>query len=396
MSNIFFYIKEKKLNDGKNKKIYFLGIPIYKATKRVNEKKKTYLGLLSIFKTPYEYKLRILVFYFIVQKKADKKICYFLLKFPICKRTKNKERAFIKKLYKKINNFSEYDAIYLYKHHIGEIYIYLNLLPFFIKKNKSKNPLLIVNEERYCDLYNIFLDNKYQLQHIQLSSADMDSLTKSRVKYKGDFIYNPTPNRFFDLRQEILDNKNTHFYNYIKDSLGLTEQEFLFKNPIPLKKDIITAKRILKKLQFKKNKFIIFLIEAVTAEGISTTYWQEMINELVKKGYKIFINTYSGHTNLKNCVSCKLSLGELYALTKESSGVISLISGAVVFLAASGVKIDAIYTKQTPSENSMTATQMLKGYTLKKIPYKNTTNICEYNVEEESLIQIKEKILNRY
>ena len=54
---------------------------------------------------------------------------------------------------------SSIDDIYICKHHIGEIYIFLQLLNEYIKKNKSKNPIVIIPEKRYIELYNLFCPN---------------------------------------------------------------------------------------------------------------------------------------------------------------------------------------------------------------------------------------------
>lgn len=106
------------------------------------------------------------------------------------------------------------DDVYICKHHIGEIYIFCQLLEEYIKVNKSKNPLLIIPEKRYISLYNMFCPNINKL-FVNVNSMKLDrQICNDVTYYKGHRFFIPIPDRFTHLRSLIFENDSRiHFYD---------------------------------------------------------------------------------------------------------------------------------------------------------------------------------------
>lgn len=72
------------------------------------------------------------------QYREFKDLCVEEYEFPLPKTFKKisrKSRALLDEVVQTVG--SSHDDIYIYKHHIGEIYIYLNLVKYFVKRNQS-------------------------------------------------------------------------------------------------------------------------------------------------------------------------------------------------------------------------------------------------------------------
>lgn len=213
----------------------------------------------------------------------------------------------LNKILKKIS--SNYDDIYICKHHIGEIYIFCQLLNQYIKKNGSKRPLLVIPEARYISLYEIFCPN-IDKQYIRLNLRKMDiQIVNDETNYKGYRFFVPIPDRFAELRNLIFDKKqNVHFYDYIRQSMKIDNiDKFQPACISDLTKQKVNDKA--KQLGLNLDRFIIFSTEAVTAMDLSHTFWIKLGEYFSSKGYQIYVNTYTKAMNLNKTIKCLKRIG---------------------------------------------------------------------------------------
>lgn len=302
----------------------------------------------------------------------------------------------LNKIINKISN--DYDDIYICKHHIGEIYIFCQLLKEYIKQNGSKKPLLIIPEARYISLYEIFcpdIDKKY----IKLSLKKLDlQVVNNETYYKGYRFYIPIPDRFSKFRKLIFEEgKDIHFYDYIKNEMNITTR--MDFTPALISEE--TREKVKKRaydIGLNLNKFVIFSTEAVTAMDLSHTFWIKLGEYFASKGYQIYVNTYTLSKQFKqnnvmlkenwldkipNSIKDFAQFDEIYYLAQLSKGVIALVNGLVVTFSQINVPRYFFYTNQTPTiGNRMDADTMLRAYRLDYLPGTFTNGLHEINLNE--------------
>ena len=291
-----------------------------------------------------------------------------------------------------------YDDIYICKHHIGEIYIFCQLLNQYIKNNGSKKPLLIIPEERYISLYEIFCPN-IDKKYINLNLRKMDiQIVNNETHYKGHRFFVPIPDRFATLRELIFRQKqDIHFYDYIKQEMKINVDN----NFKPAYISDFTKQRVIEKakqLGLNLNKFVIFSTEAVTAMDLSHTFWVKLGEYFASQGYQIYINTYTMSNEFKqnnamlkenwldkipNSIKDFAKFDEIYHLAQLSHGVIALVNGLVVTFTQIDTPRFFFYTNQTPTiGDRMDADTMLKSYRLDYLPGAYKESLHEINLNE--------------
>ena len=291
----------------------------------------------------------------------------------------------------------QYDDIYIYKHHIGEIYLYLNMVKKYIEKNGSQKPLLLVNERRYVSLYKMFVPD-LDMKYIPLTSAELDEYFPSEITYYGRHrLFSPTPDRFEELRYLIFHGEEPiHFYDYIRDSMGLlkTEVQHFSKPHITQEVQKRTREKV-EKIGLNQKKYIVVFPEAVTASELSMNFWTALCDMFEAHGYDIFVNAVGKKYRSLRGKWCDMALDEIYCLASRSDGVFALINGLVVSFAQMETRRYFAYTDQTPTVGErMTAATMLDAYGMEKIPDCNKNNLFEIDMsvcsEEELLQKISE------
>lgn len=305
------------------------------------------------------------------------------------------------------------DDIYICKHHIGEIYIFCQLLDEYIKVNKSKNPLLIIPEKRYITLYNMFCPNINKL-FINLNPMKLDrQICNDVTNYKGHRFFVPIPDRFTHLRSLIFDNdSHIHFYDYMKEKMGIKEKIASFKPASISDKTKEKVYKHAKQIGLNLDKFVIFIPEAVTATELSETFWIKLGNYFASQGYQIYVNTsvkkstsspenlseYSNWENkIPNAILDFTSFDEIYYLAELSKCVVALVNGLVVNFAQINVPRYFIYSNQTKTiGDRMDADLMLNAYRLDYLPGCNTKNLYEINLNEKCEKDTIQYIISTY
>ena len=157
----------------------------------------------------------------------------------------------------------------------------------------------------------------------------------------------------------------------------------------------------LKIKEYFKRSFVIIIPNANSLRQMPVEFWNIIIQKLRTMGYDVFVNNH--HTrndnrtglNLSETVSFDCDLAEMYELSRQSAGVITLASGLAVFLTAAGNKMDLIYTR-TNSVGKNAGKSMQDTYSVYNLPGIDDKKIKEYNAEEYSLHELADMILSRY
>jgi hypothetical protein len=293
----------------------------------------------------------------------------------------------------------KYDDIYILSANSGEIYLTLTyLIDAFIKKNNSKNPLLVATK-------------KYHIDIIKMLCPDIPYVyvKKWKINITSD-VFEIDNFRFFLLfnlqhfKQVEMDIKNNelgqnHYFKSILKKLGLSEKDIsMRKMTVPLEDERSMLDKIAK-IGLNINNFVFIAPEALSCNLLDDNFWVELINKFQEKGIDVFVNLADNDINLegaKDYKTCDLTFSEAFALAKRSKRILSLRSGLTEFLLQTGVPIDAFYTefRHRHEFDDMDISQIMSGYGIYQIPFVDKSKIREINMVEEDAQKCLEEILN--
>lgn len=288
---------------------------------------------------------------------------------------------------------------YLYKHHIGEIYIYLNLIEYLLKQNNSTNSVLVINEKRYIPLYKMFVPNLKTI-YFPLDSKTMDDVfTSALLEYRGYKFYSPTPDRFEKFRYMLFhSSEKLHFYDYIKNSMGIPNNVFVrFHKPVLSHTVQNNALQKAKKIKLNLQKYVMIFPEAVTATRLTSRFWNSLCDTFRKNGYDVLLNSVGHDYDELNAKTADFNIAEAYYFAEKSKGIFALVNGLVVTYSMLETPRYIFYTDQTPTVGErMTAEIMLNAYRISNLPNCYTNTLFEINLNEVCEQNLFKKILGDY
>ena len=290
---------------------------------------------------------------------------------------------------------NDFDTAYILHANSGEAYCFLAYLAkACIKKDGAQKPLFVATKGYHEDIIELFFPKANYVYYNMY-------LKEPRLNFLGDFgiINNHKFRQLFSQRHFSIVNSNLgtiHYFDAMLQTLGLERKE-VSKPKVRLpKKDLSKVIKIAENINLNLDKFVILAPEALTTEAMPYSFWANLVKELHRKGYDIFLNVMNA-SDLK-CKKYNLSYKELYALTTLSKGVISLKSGLSEFLLPTEVK-NIILAKKFHWSPILTGEQCLKAYSTMKLPFIDPEKVFELNTEtygtETSLINHILEILDK-
>lgn len=296
----------------------------------------------------------------------------------------------------------KYDDIYLIRHNIGESYVELMHLSEYIKANKSKRPLVILWDRKYLGFYNMFIPKGVDVQYVKLEQSDIHKVFSGSNRQEKNIMLKHGKQRFFCSSADVAQNMkrllkvrpDMNFYNYINECNGVKcgAKPIL---PKPSAKAVRRVEAKIKRLVLGK-KFVILAPEATSSVRIRPKFWNALADNLKKKGYDIFANLWIEEENIKGAKSARMTIEELFVLSKKSSGVITLGSGLAVFLTAAGVKMDLIYTDFDSKSIAYNPALAIRIYSVLHLPGVSPKLVKEYDTDKLKEPELFKAILKRY
>ena len=291
----------------------------------------------------------------------------------------------------KENYTKDFDCIYsLCGSPSGETYIILNLLNIILRKNCSKQPILVVDKMFKYQLCKLFQPEIPVILCKNLSFLYFNK--KNFHKIKGCKVYNYFPTQHY-IKQDILINtKDEHYFSYIVSKLDLN-RNLSFNKP----KISDTAKQNIS-LFIKENNLKNFVIIAPEANTCSEgcINWTKICNKLQTLGYKVVLNITDMKNYIPHTIPVLLTYEEMFILTQQASAFIGLRSGLVEILSQCSENTPFfIFYTDFPKRGvlqAMSAEKALSGFTLKKLPNVNKNNITELVAEENSIEELFKKL----
>jgi hypothetical protein len=391
------------IKSGDNKTIKFLGFPIMETTfdYMVSQRTQKFLGgIITTCKsrTPNndctDKEIKIFNLPFVRHLEQNDCSEYSVFGKTVCNISLLK--TFKKEYFKYFDK--KYDDIYILSANSGEIYLTLTyLIDAFIKKNNSKNPLLVATK-------------KYHIDIIKMLCPDIPYVyvKKWKINITSD-VFEIDNFRFFLLfnlqhfKQVEMDIKNNelgqnHYFKSILKKLGLSEKDIsMRKMTVPLEDERSMLDKIAK-IGLNINNFVFIAPEALSCNLLDDNFWVELINKFQEKGIDVFVNLADNDINLegaKDYKTCDLTFSEAFALAKRSKKIVSLRSGFTEFLLQTDVPIDVLYTKFRHRHffDDMDIYHVMSGFGISQIPFVDKSKVRAFNTFEISQRECLDNIL---
>lgn len=395
----FFEYKRNK----HERSLKILGISVkkevvnFKTSERIQE---FFCGIIKTFKTTTKLgdysKKEIKIFNIPIITRIEEnnfKTFYFLGK-EIYKISLLKQ---FKKTYFKYFD-KNHDDIYILKANSGETYLTLAyVLDVLIKKNGSKNPLLVATKKYHIDIIKMFCP---EIPYIYINKMKYNIIGKSFEidKFRFHLLYDCT--HLGQIEIDICNNEigKSHYFKSILKAFNITEQELSMRK-VKILED--AEKSMLNKVQktgLNLDKFVFLAPEAYSCELYNEDFWCVLINNLQEKGYDVFVNLIKSDFKLRNASdfkTCYLSYAEVFALAKRAKKIVSLRSGLTEFLLQTNTLLDVLYTKFCFRYvfNEMDSYHVLSGFGMSQLPFVDKSKVQEFNTFEMSAKECIEKVL---
>lgn len=345
---------------------------LYKNKSCCDNLKKSYLFGLFYYKEnlkTYGQEFRILGFPFWKKKIKLGFVKYYLSGCVFFQ--KSSRKMLYDTILKKIQN--KYEHIFINFNCSGETYLFLCYL------TPPKHSVFIATKKYHVDLCRMMhpdIECIYMPEVINLRSFD----NVYKEEYKGKTFYNILPfNHFIELENDLRKGKDIHYCEAICRTIGTeyTKETIL---PVILEEVKQSALKKANRIGLNLDNFVFLCPESQSNEKPEKDYWINLTDELYAQGYDVFINAMHLESDYGTGKTCFLTFDEAYYLASLSKQIIGLRSGFMdVTASIKNVPITCLYTdfKARGKLKPLDAETILKGFTLKKLPNTNSSNIVE-------------------
>ncbi|MBE7702536.1 MAG: hypothetical protein E7Z89_00640 [Cyanobacteria bacterium SIG28] len=359
--------------------------------KIINKRTTRYLkfyffNIIKTFRDFKTYKYEITHYFYlcnilVLKKFEDGEFIYYYLFNRLIKKI-SIEKYLKKRFFRCIGD--NYDYAYILNANSGEIYLFLTyLLDALIKKDNAKKPILIATKKYHVDLIKMICP---EIPYI-LTSRFYTNIKKEHFEINNTKFQVIFTNKHFDSVENLIINEplgTAHYFEEMQKTLNINPKG-LFKKPT---KNIIEAQEsLLKKVKsigLDLNNFVIIIPEANSCRLLKNEFWRNLIVNLKKQGYDIFINIALDKFSLDDVEykTCYLTYAEMFSLACYSKKIYSLRSGLTECLLDANVPMEVYYT---PFRKFIAPKRIHSGFTILKIPNVNKSLIEEKIIDDISI-----------
>lgn len=270
--------------------------------------------------------------------------------------------------------FGEHDHIYVLRANAGEIYLVLvYILDFLIKRNQSKNPLLLASKKYHMDMIkmicpdiNCVYVDKFETKIV------LDEFDAGRYKITMLFQMMHFKQIEFDMLQNGCD--SLHYFDAILKRFHMNREDVGFRKIIIEEEPEKTMLEKVGMIGLDINNFVFIAPEAQSCEMCPDGFWRGVVDKLKLDGVDVYVNLAKNSDMMAlfdGCKTCDLSFQEAFALARLSKKIIALRSGFVEMLLQAGVEMEVIYTgfKKRQLFDSVESNAVLNTFALSKLPF---------------------------
>lgn len=325
------------------KDIYFWGIPIIKVKRTLLSEKRYFLGI------PYRR-----------HKWSMEQI----------------DQRFVETLFPQIDPAVK--TVYVIRTNTGETNLFARTFTYWMKDQKS---CVVLTKQSHCSLFKVFAP---ELKYVFFDIHKHNLIFSKERTYRG-IKFVPVMDAHW--LENILSDPKKQFYKAYAQYFNLPKN-IQFKDshfdPVVQKEVIQKAK----KLKLDLNNFVFISAEAISQEPLSTSVWQNLIDQLKIRGFDVFLNNPENQP-LNGVKTCFLSIEETLILAAKAQAMVMLRSGMADNLCSIKVPQHIIYTTHQRHGD------LFQQYTLLQYPYAYQRGIFEYRLTQQTQENIFSKILTK-
>lgn len=312
-----------------------------------------------------------------ISKEKEEKI---ISVFP-----KSFEKKVLDKIIKTISK--KHDLVWIIRTAgLGEAYLLNFMMEELNNKYNAKNPCIVSINGYYRELFSMYSNIPFYKLDISREENHIAFLNRC-YKYKG---------RIFRVHHCTHYESMNLFNNKFSKGLGKPypveimnmagAEKYTYVKPNYNHKLITEVNSITGDLDI--NNFIYIIPEANSVYPLSDNFWNNICQNLRKKGYDIFINTKNGVSNFGR--TAKLNIAQASYLASLSKGIVAVRCGFLEIVSAHNIPQYVVYTPHRV--NPVSASGMLKSSSLKHYPFVNIDNLLEFNIDEMDEDEILKQI----
>lgn len=302
------------------------------------------------------------------------------------------KKIFIKK-YSKVFGKTN-DCIFFLSSNSGEAYIFLtHVLDVILKRYDAKKPLIVATKKYHVDLIKtICPEIPYRLVKPLKFQFKDDVLINENQKYFLVFSQQHFLQVLSDVKKRNVD--YSHYYSAILSRCNVKYDDVAFRKVFISSSIENSMLSKIKDISLNLDNFVLICPGALSAAGLSNSFWQDLVNKYKQQGIDVFVNLVGCSLDLSNVAykTCYLTYSELFSLATRAKRIVSLRSGLCEYLLQTGVPTYVLYSnfhydRLTPQEG-------FKLFSMQKLKSYDKNNIFEFIVNSDELDILKEKITN--
>ncbi len=321
---------------------------------------------------------------------------YTILKFFKIKQSRKHTLSFLLPIlsaYLHEQNCMQTDIVCL-MNRSGETFLMQHHFKEWLKKNKIKQTVFITVFPYLNNLVQMFYPKiPFSVVPKVFFEIYLAAYDKTELNHKNTRIFFPLPHAHFIELEKKQQKERVNFYAAIKNRLKVNGS--IITLPKYSETVIKSAQAKMKLLGLKKP--FAFVAPDAQSNGTNTLdFWNNMIVELSNLGYDMFFNTIPWNVQASYYKHCWLSLSEAKYIAEQADIILGVRSGLMDVIANKKSKIHCIYHaffdrgKGLPM---LDAKKVIKGFSLKYLPYTSSKNVFEYDGQRLSNEELLKEII---
>lgn len=256
----------------------------------------------------------------------------------------------------------------------GEVYQLALRLQKYVNDSCKKNPCIICTNKKLEQVFRMAIRDNipiYVLHDLRCQFID------TSFERNGKTIFVPLNRIYFTAVEQKILSGNSHYFDCLLSHLGKLSKE---KSAVSR-----SVSGTVKEIRKKYPKIAFLSPEADTLKELPFEYWHSIVIFLKSEGYQVFLNAMNSKYDLLDVTQTKeLSYQEAVELCSQSDLLLGMRSGFVELALFNGApKAIVIYNNfRDTCVTKLTAKQALNGFTLKKMPICNSSNVTEVLFED--------------
>jgi len=270
----------------------------------------------------------------------------------------------------------------------GEFFLLMYHFKGLLKKyNTNFNKVIILTPYKYhLSIFSLFYPN-LQIIKLPIKYAQINRNITSNIfnLNNGKRVIIPLLfSHYLQVEDKVRKKENIHFYQYLKTNHNLTSDDLTIPKVNSEIMSQVDSK--IKRMNLNEDNFVIISLGSVSNKPMSNDFWISLSKKILNNGLDIYFNSLANNEITQYGKTCYMTHAEMFYFVQKAKAVIGLRSGFLDTIVSNSNKTIALYTdfNDRPILGEMASDDVLRGFSLKKLPQVNPANIWEFDVNKFS------------